>query len=305
MKHIAVIGLGLMGTPISLRLMEAGYAVTGFDIVRSKVTSLVPRGLKRARSAQEAALGADLVILSLPSWKAVLDAVEGKSGVVRASHKGQIVIDASTSPPWESRALGQRLSKQGIEWMDIPISGSSVQARAGNMIFMAGGKRSAFQKVKPVLDKIGKKTVYVGRNGDAATLKIAINHTLHINQAAAVEGMVLGLKAGLDPDLLYEVMSSGGASSDQLITRGRDMLAGNFSLKSSVSVANKDTALSLEMGKRLGVALPVGALYHQFFLSAASRGWDRKDATIVMRIYEELANFTRKDQKPSSRKKKK
>jgi 2-hydroxymethylglutarate dehydrogenase len=305
MKQIAVIGLGLMGTPISLRLMEAGYAVRGFDIVQAKVTALVRRGLKRARSPQEAARGADLVILSLPSWKAVLDAVEGKSGIVGASHRGQIIIDASTSPPWESRILGQRLSRRGIEWMDIPISGSSVQARTGNIVFMAGGKRSVFQKVKPVLDKIGKKTVYAGQSGHGATLKVAINHTLHINQAAAVEGMVLGLKAGLEPDLLYEVMSSGGASSDQLISRGRDMLAGDFSLKSTVAVASKDTGLSLEMGKRLGVALPVGALYHQFFLSAATRGWDQKDATIVMKIYEELAHFTRKERKSSSKKRKK
>ncbi len=305
MKQIAVIGLGLMGTPLSLRLMEVGYTVTGFDIDRAKAISLAPRGLKPARSAQEAARRADLVILSLPSWKAVLDAVEGKKGIVRAARRGQIVIDASTSPPWESRALGKRLARLGIEWMDVPISGSSVQARAGNMIFMAGGKKSVFQKVKPVLDKIGKKTVYVGRGGDGAALKVAINHTLYINHAAAIEGMVLGLKAGLDPGLLYEVMSSGGASSDQLVTRGRDMLAGDFSPKSSVSVANKDTGLSMEMGKRLGVVLPFGALYQQFLLSVHDRGWDREDATIVMRIYEELANIPGKDQKRSSRKKKK
>jgi 3-hydroxyisobutyrate dehydrogenase-like beta-hydroxyacid dehydrogenase len=116
--------------------------------------------------------------------------------------------------------------------------------------------------------------------------------------------MVLGLKAGLDPGILYEVMSSGGASSDQLITRGREMVMGKFPLRSSVSVANKDTGLSLEMGKRLGVPLPVGALYKQFLLNAHYKGWDQEDATIVMKIYESLADFTRKGQRSFRVKKK-
>ena len=189
--------------------------------------------------------------------------------------------------------------------MDVPISGSSVQAGVGNILFMAGGKKSIFEKVKPVLDRIGKETVYVGPSGHGATLKVAINHTLYINHAAAIEGMVLGLKAGLDPGILYEVMSSGGASSDQLATRGREMVAGKFPLRSSISVANKDTGLSLEMGKRLGVPLPVGALYQQFLLNAHYKGWDQEDATIVMKIYEALADFTRKGQRSSSREKKK
>jgi 2-hydroxymethylglutarate dehydrogenase len=305
MKQIAVIGLGLMGTSISLRLMEAGYSVTGFDIVRSKATSLAQHGLKEARSAKEACRGADLTLLSLPSWEAVLEAVEGKDGIIRSARRGQIIADTSTSPPWESRALGQRLSRRGIEWMDIPISGSSVQARVGNMLFMVGGKKSLFKKVKPVLDSIGKKTVYAGRMGDAATLKVVINHTLNLNQAAAIEGMVLGLKAGLAPDLLYEVMSSGGAASDQLISRGKAMLAGDFTTRSTVSITKKDTALGLEMGKRLGVVLPIAAVYLQFLQNAQNRGWDQKDATIVMKIYEELANFTRKGGKLFSKKKKK
>jgi 2-hydroxy-3-oxopropionate reductase len=165
MKNITVVGLGLMGTPISLRLIEAGYMVTGFDIVRKRVTNLVSHGLRPAKSAQHAARGADLILLSLPSWEAVLEAVEGKEGVIRGAKKGQIIIDTSTSPPWESRGLGERLAKRGLHWMDVPISGSSVQARVGNILFMAGGEKSIFDKVKPVFDKIGKKTVYVGPSG--------------------------------------------------------------------------------------------------------------------------------------------
>jgi 3-hydroxyisobutyrate dehydrogenase len=244
-------------------------------------------------------------MLSLPTWNTVLEVVEGKDGLIEGAQRGQIVLDTSTSPPWESRALGERLAKKGIEWMDVPISGSSAQARVGNMVFMVGGKKSLFKRIKPVLDRIGKKTVYVGRMGDGATLKLVINHTLYLNQAAAIEGLVLGLKAGLNPDVLFDVITSGAASSDLLIARGRDMLSGNFSPKGPVLLANKDLALSLETAKRLGVVLPVGALYQQLLLKAHYNGWDREDATAVMKIYEGLAGFVRKGKRSPSRMKKK
>ena len=288
-QQISVIGLGLMGTPVADLLMKAGYPVTGFDIVKKQVSDLVPLGLRPVKSPKEAAQGADLMILSLPNWKAVLEAVEGKGGVLEGARSGQIVVDTSTSPPWESRALGERLAKKGVEWMDVPISGSSAQARVGNMVFMAGGKKPAFEKIRPVLDRIGKKTVYAGKSGSGATLKLAINHTLYLNQAAAIEGLVLGLKAGLDPDVLFDVITSGAASSDLLMARGKDMLRGNFSPKGPVILANKDLALSLETAKQLGVILPVGALYQQLLLKAHYNGWDREDATAVMKIYQQLA----------------
>ena len=288
-KKVSVIGLGLMGTPISTLLMRAGYRVTGFDIIRKQISDLVPLGLKGANSPKEATKGADLVILSLPNWNAVIEAVEGKKGVVAGAQKGQVVVDASTSPPWESKAMGERLAKEGIEWMDVPISGSSNQARVGNMVFMAGGKRSIYEKIKPVLDQIGKKTVYAGKSGNGATLKLVINHTLFLNQAAAIEGLVLGLKAGLNPDVLFDVITSGAASSDLLISRGKDMLNGNFSPKGPLAIANKDLSLSLETAKRSGVVLPVGALYQQLLLKAHYNGRDQEDATVVMKIYQQLA----------------
>ena len=300
-KNISVIGLGLMGAPISTLLMKAGYEVTGFDIIKKQMSNLVPLGLKPARSAKEAARGADLIILSLPTWKAVIEAVEGKDGVIAGVKKGQIVVDTSTSPPWESKAMGEKLARKGIEWMDVPISGSSAQARVGNMVFMAGGKKSVFERIKPVLDRIGKKTVYVGKMGDGAMLKLVVNHILYLNEAAAIEGLVLGLKAGLDPEIMFDVITSGAASSDLIMARGKDMLAGNFEPKGPVILAVKDLGLSLESAKQLGVVLPVGGLYQQLLLKAQYNGWNRNDATIVMKIYEQLAGINRKIKKSYSR----
>ena len=296
-RKVSVIGLGLMGTPIATLLMKAGYQVTGFDIIKKQVSNLAPLGLKAANSPKDATKGAELVILSLPNWNAVLEAVDGKDGVAAGARRDQIVVDTSTSPPWESKALGERLARKGVEWMDVPISGSSAQARVGNMVFMVGGKKSVFERIKPVFDQIGKKTVYVGKSGDGAMLKLVVNHILYLNEAAAIEGMVLGLQAGLDPKVMFDAITSGAASSDLVTARGKDMLAGNFSPKGPVILANKDLALSLETAKRLGVVLPVAAVYQQLLLKAHYNGWDRDDATIVMKIYQQLA------EKPGAKKK--
>ncbi|MFB0506685.1 MAG: NAD(P)-dependent oxidoreductase [Thermodesulfobacteriota bacterium] len=303
-KNVSVIGLGLMGTPLATLLIKAGYPVAGFDIVEKKMSKLVPLGLKATKSPKEAAKGADLIVLSLQKWGIIEEVVEGEDGILEGAKRGQIIIDTSTVPPWESKAMAQRLAKRGIEWMDVPISGSSAQAKVGNMVFMVGGKRSTFKKVKPVLDKIGKKTVYVGKNGDGAMLKLIVNHTLYLNQAAAIEGLVLGLKAGLAPDVMLDVMTSGAAASDLLISRGADMVRGNFSPKGPLVLAVKDLGISLETARQLGVVVPMGGLYYQLLLKAQYNGWDRSDATAVMRIYEELAGgITRKIKKPASGKK--
>ena len=285
----AVIGLGMMGTPLATLLLKAGYAVAGYDIVEQQMSALAPLGLKPAKSPKEAATGADLVILSLANWAILREAVEGKGGVLEGVHRGQIILDMSTSPPGGSILMAQTLAARGIDWMDVPISGAASQARVGNMVFMAGGKREVFDQVRPILEKIGKKAVYVGKNGDAAMLKLVVNLILYLTEGAAIEGLTLGLKAGLDPNVMYDVITSGAASSDLIISRGKDMLAGRFEPKGQVSVAVKDMGLILERARELGVMLPVGALYQQLLLQAQYEGWDREDATSVMKIYEKLS----------------
>ena len=291
-KRIAVIGLGMMGTPIATLLLKADYAVSGYDIVKKQMSDLAPLGLIPAKSPKEAAEGADLVLLSLANWAILREAVEGKEGVLEGAHRGQIILDLSTSPPEETIAMAGIMAGRGIDWMDVPISGAASQAKVGNMVFMAGGKRSVFDTVRPVLDRIGKKTVYVGKHGDAAMLKLVVNLILYLTEGAAIEGLVLGLKAGLDPNIMYDVITSGAASSDLIISRGKDMLAGCFQPKGQVSVAVKDMGLILDRAKQLGVILPVGALYQQFLLQAHHEGWDQEDATVVMKIYEKLAGIS-------------
>jgi 2-hydroxymethylglutarate dehydrogenase len=292
-NKIAVIGLGMMGTPIATLLLKAGFVVTGYDIVEKQMSDLAPLGMTPAKSPKEAAAGADLVLLSLANWTILREAVEGKDGVLGGVHRGQIILDMSTSPPEGTVAMAEIMASKGVDWMDVPISGSAAQARVGNMVFMAGGKRSVFDKIRPVLDQIGKKTVFVGKNGDAAMLKLVVNHILYLNEVAAVEGLVMGLKAGIDPDVMYDVITSGAASSDLIISRGKDMLAGRFQPKGQVSVAVKDMGLIMDRAKQLGVLLPVGALYQQLLLQAHYEGWDQDDATAIMKIYEHLAGISR------------
>ncbi len=292
-KRIAVIGLGMMGTPISALLLKAGYAVMGYDVVKKQMADLAPQGLRPAASPKQAVKDAELVILSLPNWKILREVVEGKGGILEGVSKGQIIVDMSTSPPEQTIAMAKTMAARGVDWMDIPISGSSAQARVGNMVFMAGGKKSVFNKVKPVLERIGKKTVYAGKHGDGAMLKLVVNLILYLNEAAACEGLALGMKAGLDPAVMLDVITTGAASSDLIMARGEDMLAGRFTPKGQVSVAVKDMGLIVERAKQLGVMLPVGGLYQQLLLQAHYRGWDQEDATSVLKIYEQWAGILR------------
>jgi 3-hydroxyisobutyrate dehydrogenase-like beta-hydroxyacid dehydrogenase len=290
-QKISVIGLGEMGTPIAGFLLKAGYDVKGYDTREKQMSTLVPQGLKPANSPRDAAAGVDMILLSLPTWDVVQEVIEGKDGVLEAARDGQIIIDCTTVPPHKTKAMAEKLAEKGIHWMDVPISGAATQAREGNMVFMAGGEKEIFDQVKPVLDKVGKKTVYVGKHGDAAMLKLTVNLVLFLNQASAVEGLTLGLKAGLDPAVLYDVLVSGAAGSDLIKTRGKDMLAGNFNPRGALWIGVKDLGLALEAAKTIGVACPMAGLYQQMLLSAHHRGWDDQDATVVLRIYEELAGI--------------
>ena len=293
-QNISVIGLGSMGAPMATFLLKAGYRLKGFDILKRRMSDLVPFGLKPVSSARAAATGAELIILSLPNWNAVQEVVQGKEGILPVLKRGQILVDTTTVPPWETAAMGKRLATRGVEWMNLPVSGSAAEAREGNLVFMAGGKRSVFKKIKPVFDQIGRKTIYVGDHGKAAMMKLIVNHILFINQAAAVEGLTVGLKAGIDPDVLLDVVTSGAANSNLIAARGRDMMQGDFSGKGALEIAVKDIGIIVENGRRLGVTLPMAALYQQLLLSAYHRGWHQKDATIVMKIYEELSGIKRK-----------
>ena len=288
-SNIAVIGLGAMGTSLATFILKAGYVLAGFDIRENRMARLAERGLIPAESPAAAAAGRELVILSLPNWSIVQEVVEGRGGLLETLQKGQIVVDTSTVPPARTRAMAARLAPHGVHWMDVPISGAANQAREGNMVFMAGGKKSIFNKIKPVLDQIGKKSVYVGKTGSGAQLKLVVNQTLFLNQAAAVEGLTVGLKAGLDPDVMLDVLTAGAAGSDLLASRGRDMLRGDFSAKGALWITVKDLGLALESARELGVALPMAGLYQQLLFSAQHAGWDGCDATVVMKIYQQMA----------------
>ncbi len=290
-QRIAVVGLGAMGSSLATHLLAAGYHVTGYDINYKRSSALTSLGLHKRVSAREAVKGANLILLSLPNWDIVREVVEGENGLIGGLCKDQIIADTSTVPPWETKAMAERLAKKEIEWMDVPISGDADQAREKNMVFMVGGKKSVYNRVKPIFDKIGKKTVYVGKHGDAAMLKVIVNLTLFLNQAAAIEGLSLGLKSGVPAERILDVLVSGSASSDLLASRGRDMIQGNFRPRGPVWLAVKDIGLALESAKKLGVILPIAGLYQQLLLNAHYRGWDREDATAVMKIYMDLADI--------------
>jgi 3-hydroxyisobutyrate dehydrogenase-like beta-hydroxyacid dehydrogenase len=301
-RNVSVIGLGAMGSSMATLLLKAGYHVKGLDIVKKKMSGLVPLGLKPVNSPKEAAEGADLIILSLVYWDVIQEVVEGREGILAGARKGLTIVDTSTVPPFQTKAMAERLARKGIDWMDIPISGSGAQARVGDIVFMAGGRRSVFDRVKPVLDQVGKKTVYAGKNGNGVMLKFVVSHVLFLNIASACEGLVLARKVDLDPDVTLDALISGAAGSSLIAARGKDMLEGDFRVKGALRMMGKDIGLMMENAKQLGVMLPMSALCEQFILKGVQNGWGDLDGTVIMRIWEQLAGIEGKEGARRSRK---
>lgn len=288
-KNIAVIGLGAMGSTLATLLLRAGYAVAGFDVVPEQIAKLTSLGLRPSKSPAEAAENADLVLLSLMNWDVVSSAVEGKGGVLKSAKQGLVILDTSTVSPVKTAEMAAALSERGIRWLDLPISGAANQVAAGDAVFMGGGDREVFESVRPLLEQIGKKAVYVGKNGQASLLKLIVNLTLFLNQASAIESFSLGLKAGLDPEVMFDVISSGAAASNLIDMRGRDMLHGEFKAKGPLKNNVKDMDLILDAARDMQVVLPLAALYQQLQLKASYEGWGFCDATVVMKVYEKMA----------------
>ncbi|MFQ5895017.1 MAG: NAD(P)-dependent oxidoreductase, partial [Nitrospinota bacterium] len=266
MRELAIIGLGLMGGTFARHLLEGGYVVRGFDVVPSKMEELTPSGLRGARSAAEASAGAELVITSLPNHHIVEEAVLGAGGVLEGLPRGAIIADTSTVPPAWTRRMAGRVEARGVRWLDCPVSGTSAQARRKDLVVMGGGEREVFERCRPVFDTLGKRTLYVGPHGQAAQLKLIVNLVLFVNMAGAAEGLILGKKAGIDPEVLLDALCSGAGSSNVLQVRGNTMLKEDFTPAGPISTLLKDMDCILDSAKELDVPLPLTALAHQLYL---------------------------------------
>jgi 3-hydroxyisobutyrate dehydrogenase-like beta-hydroxyacid dehydrogenase len=273
---VGLIGLGLMGTAITERLLEHGYRVLVWNRTRAKAESLIARG---AQWSDNPLAACDRVIISLYTSDVVESVLEQmRDGL----HAGQIVLDTTTGEPAQSAALGARLATRGVRYLDAPISGSSEQTRRGEAMVMVGGERSAFEACSDLWPVLGQKVFYVGPCGSAAKMKLVSNLVLGLNRAALAEGLVFAKAIGVEPAAALEVLRGSMAYSRVMDVKGRKMIEDDFTVQARLSQHLKDVRLILASG----VPLPLSETHRQLLEQAEAMGLGDLDNSAIIKAIE-------------------
>ena len=288
---IGFIGLGTMGGPMAKRLLEAGHTVTVHNRTRSREEPLAEAGAKRAATPQEAATGADVVITIVSDTPDVEAVVLGENGALHAMDAGSILIDMSTISPAVTRDIAAKLAEKGVAMLDAPVSGGSEGAERGTLSIMVGGEAEVLEKVKPVLEVLGKTITLVGPVGSGQVTK-AINQVIIAGTYAAIaEGMALGLAAGIDIHAAHQAVSGGAAGSWGLTNRAPNMINNDYPLGFRTRLHRKDLNIALDAARELGVPIPVAAYVEQLETSLIKRGYGDEDVSNIARVVREQAGL--------------
>jgi 2-hydroxy-3-oxopropionate reductase len=292
MERIGYIGLGLMGKPIAMNLIEAGYPVVVHNRSRAAVRELVGAGAEEARDPRSVAEASDVVITNLPDSEDVESVVLGQGGVIEGVRQGMLFIDNSTIKPESSRMIAARLEACGVSALDAPVSGGDVGARAGTLAVMVGGPRAAFDRAGPIFEAMGKAITYVGDSGAGQVAK-ACNQVMVAAQMVALgELLLLAQKSGVDPRRVVEAIRGGAAQCWALDVKPQRLFVGERSPGFKARMMHKDLNIILETARTYGVPMPGTATNHQLYRAMLQMGMDDLDNSAVIGVLEVLAGET-------------
>ena len=289
MKKIGFIGLGIMGRPMALNLVKAGYALTVYDLNPDPVKALVTAGATEGKSCQDCAERTEIVITMLPNSPEVKEAVLGENGVLDGANSGMILVDMSSIAPLASQEIAARLAEQGVEMLDAPVSGGEPKAVEGTVSIMVGGKQDVFDKVEDMLLVMGGSAVLVGAIGSGNTTKLANQIIVALNIAAMSEAMVLATKAGVDAEKVYQAIRGGLAGSTVLDAKVPLALKGNFKPGFRIELHIKDLANALDTAHEIGVPLPLTSSVMEIMQALKVDGKAGDDHGGLIQFYEKLA----------------
>ncbi|MDO8720551.1 MAG: 2-hydroxy-3-oxopropionate reductase [Polaromonas sp.] len=291
MSKLGFIGLGIMGAPMAAHLIAAGHEV--FLNTRSTVPAELLKGQATAcNSAREVAEKADIIFLMLPDTPDVAKVLFGDEGVASGLRQGKTVVDMSSISPMETKEFAQKINALGCDYLDAPVSGGEVGAKAGSLTIMVGGPDEAFERVKPLFELMGKNITRVGGNGDGQTCKVANQIIVALNIAAVGEALLFASKAGADPAKVRQALMGGFAASRILEVHGERMIKRTFNPGFRIGLHQKDLGLALAGAKTLGVALPQTAGAAQLMQVCAANGMQDLDHSALVRSLEIMANHT-------------
>ncbi len=285
---IGFIGLGIMGAPMALHLIKAGHQL--FVYTRSKVhPEIASSTATQCTTPRGVAERADIVFTMVPDTPDVEKVLFGESGVAAGLSKGKTVVDMSSISPIETKAFAKRINELGCDYLDAPVSGGEVGAKAASLTIMVGGPQTAFDKVLPLFQLMGKNITLVGGNGDGQTTKVANQIIVALNIAAVGEALVFASKAGADPAKVRQALMGGFAASRILEVHGERMIKRTFNPGFRIQLHQKDLNLALQGAKALGVSLPGTANVAQLMQACAAHGLQDQDHSAVVRALELLA----------------
>ncbi len=288
-KTVGFIGLGLMGKPMAYNLLKAGFLLVVLDRRPDPVAEMVAAGARPAGSPAEVAAACEFVISCLPGPTEVKEVHLGPAGVVAAARADGVLVEMSTVDPDTHRQIAATAAARGVHYLDAPVTGGTVGAAKGTLTIMVGGDVAALERARPLLTVLGERIYHLGPVGSGATAKLVNNMLGAINTMGMAEAMVLGVKAGLDPLLLFEVISNGTGASRQVTNCVPNILKRNFQPGFTVDLMRKDVALALALGHSLGVRLLAGALASQVYQEAQNAGLGRLSHFAIIRTVEQNA----------------
>ena len=286
---LGFIGLGIMGTPMAGHLRAAGHEL--FIATRSKLPqALLDAGAMACANAHEVAQRADTVFLMVPDTHDVEAVLFGDKGVAAGLTAGKTVVDMSSISPIETKAFAAKINALGCDYLDAPVSGGEVGAKAASLTIMVGGNDAAFARVQPLFALMGKNITHVGGNGDGQTTKVANQIIVALNIAAVSEALVFASKAGADPAKVRQALMGGFAASRILEVHGERMIKRTFNPGFRIGLHQKDLNLALQGAKALGVSLPQTAGAAQLMQACAANGMADLDHSALVKALELLAN---------------
>ncbi len=292
MATITFIGLGNMGGPMASNLVKAGHDVTVFDLSKDAVQTLVSEGAKTADTAHQAAEGAECVITMLPASQHVEAVYLGDDGLLAKLPEGTLVIDSSTIAPETARGVAEAAQARNIPFLDAPVSGGVGGAKAGTLTFICGGDEATFAKAKPILDAMGKNIFHAGPHGSGQVAKICNNMLLAILMAGTSEALALGVKNGLDPAVLSEIMkqSSGGNWALNVYNPWPGVMetvpaSNEYEGGFAVKLMNKDLGLAMQAALSTQSATPMGNLAKSLYAAHGNHGYSDKDFSSIQRFF--------------------
>ena len=286
---VGFIGLGNMGGPMALNLAKNGFALVVHDVERAKVERLRARGARAADSAKDVAAASARTIVMVETTAQAESVIAGAHGIIHGAGPGHIVICMSTIDPFAVRRLGEQLAARGIAILDAPVSGGTVRAASGELSILVGGPSDTFEACRDVFKAMGTNLFHVGDLGQGLAMKLVNNMLGQVGRVAIAEALILGVKAGLDPQTIYDVVRVSTGTSHAFETGVPKILKRDFSPGGTVDITFKDQELQTAFAKQLGVPLFLANVTQQLYQAARAAGLNKEDGLSIIKILEQLA----------------